>query len=189
VEEVLVTFGGTDPANLTLRALEALELVPAEFAVTVVLGRGYAAEHSLTAWARRTRRAHAITRDSRAISAHMSRADLAISSAGRTVYELVACRTPTLVLAQNEREERHCCAREAYGVRNLGLGRRRTREEIAAAVADALPFEAREQLRMAMLGLDLWQGPERILRAIFDGLAARDRHLAALRADLPLEPR
>jgi len=87
VEEVLVTFGGTDPANLTLRALEALEGVPAEFAVTVVLGRGYAAADSLTAWTRHTRRAHQITRDSRAISAHMSRADLALCSAGRTVAE------------------------------------------------------------------------------------------------------
>lgn len=189
VAEVLVTFGGTDPANLTLRALEALDEVPADFAVTVVLGRGYAAEASLQPWARRTRRSHTITRDARAISAHMSRADLAISSAGRTVYELIACRTPTLVLAQNEREERHCCAREAYGVRNLGLGRLRAPDEIARAVADVLPFEAREEMRLAMLGLDLWQGPERILRAIFDGLAARERHHAALRSDLQLEAR
>jgi CMP-N-acetylneuraminic acid synthetase/spore coat polysaccharide biosynthesis predicted glycosyltransferase SpsG len=184
VSEVLVTFGGTDPGNLTLRALDALERVPADFSLTVVLGLGYAHEDSLAPWAKRTRRPHRILRDARAISAAMARADLAITSAGRTVYELVACGTPALVLAQNERELLHCCAREEFGVVNLGLGRERSPAEIAEAVVGMLPFEAREELHLAMLSVDLWRGPERILRAVFDGLEERERLRTAWRSEV-----
>jgi spore coat polysaccharide biosynthesis predicted glycosyltransferase SpsG len=186
VAEVLVSFGGSDPANLTLRALEALETVPGDFEVTVVLGLGYTQEDSLVPLVRRSRRALRILRDVRAISAPMSRADLAITSAGRTVYELVACGTPALVLAANQRELLHCCAREEYGVVNLGLGRERTPAEIAEAVLALLPFEAREELHLATLSVELFRGPERILRAVFDGLEERERLRAAWRNEVGL---
>jgi hypothetical protein len=114
----------------------------------------------------------------------MARADLAITSAGRTVYELVACGTPALVLAQNERELLHCCAREEFGMVNLGLGRERSPAEIAQAVVGLLPFEAREELHLATLSVDLWRGPERILRAVFDGLEERERLRAAWRSEV-----
>ncbi len=184
--EVLVSFGGSDPANLTLRALEALERVPGDFATTVILGLGYTQEASLAPWTRRTRRPHQILRDTRAISGPMARADLAITSAGRTVYELVACGTPALVLAQNERELLHCCARDEYGVVNLGLGRERGPDAIAEAVVSLLPFEAREELHLATLSVDLFRGPERILRAVFDGLEERERLRAVWRNEVGL---
>jgi spore coat polysaccharide biosynthesis predicted glycosyltransferase SpsG len=53
----------------------------------------------------------------------MQSADLAISSGGRSVTELMTVGVPTIVMCQNRRELLHTHASMAYGVMNLGLGR------------------------------------------------------------------
>jgi spore coat polysaccharide biosynthesis predicted glycosyltransferase SpsG len=52
----------------------------------------------------------------------MKKADLAISSGGRTITELVSLGVPVLCLCQNEKELTHTHASARYGVVNLGLG-------------------------------------------------------------------
>jgi spore coat polysaccharide biosynthesis predicted glycosyltransferase SpsG len=52
----------------------------------------------------------------------MGKADLAISSAGRTVTELISLGVPVLCLCQNEKELTHTHASARFGVINLGLG-------------------------------------------------------------------
>ena len=48
--------------------------------------------------------------------------DLAITSNGRTVYELAAMKIPLISIAQNNREAMHMFAQQSKGVRYLGLG-------------------------------------------------------------------
>jgi spore coat polysaccharide biosynthesis predicted glycosyltransferase SpsG len=55
------------------------------------------------------------------MSRMMEGADLAICSAGRTVYELAHMRVPAMVMAHHERELRHSFARAANGFCWLGL--------------------------------------------------------------------
>jgi len=52
----------------------------------------------------------------------MREADIAITSAGRTVTELMSVGVPTMVLCQNSTELRHTHASSAFGVMNLGFG-------------------------------------------------------------------
>jgi spore coat polysaccharide biosynthesis predicted glycosyltransferase SpsG len=52
----------------------------------------------------------------------MHRADLAITSAGRTVTELMTQGVPTIAMCQNEREMMHTHASAPFGIVNLGLG-------------------------------------------------------------------
>lgn len=119
VERVLVTFGGTDPNNLTLKALKALAIAEFDHGVTVVLGPGYAhplpdlEDFGLSG---------SVVRSVENMAELMSSADLAITSAGRTVTELMVTGVPTIALCQNERELRHSHASSPYGVINLGLG-------------------------------------------------------------------
>lgn len=117
-ENVLVVFGGTDPSRLTERALQAL--AQAKFAghVTVVLGPG--ADKSVTL--ERFGLNGEIRKDVKHMPGLMQQADLAISSGGRTVTELVSLGVPVLCLCQNEKELTHTHASARYGVVNLGLG-------------------------------------------------------------------
>ena len=180
VREILVTFGGTDPSHLTLRALEALDQVPGEFEIVVVLGLGFRDHDALDRLLPTLRRSPQIIRNTRTISTYMSRADLAITSAGRTVFELIACQTPALVLAQNERELLHTSADERYGVRSLGLGRDLPVDTLAGEIAQLLVFARRAELRERMLKLDLWHGPERVLTTVFSRYEAWQRYRHAV---------
>ena len=119
VARVLVSFGGTDQRNLTVRTLEALSEIACGAAVDVVLGPGYAHEPvDLDCYGLHGE----VLRDVRDMVAVMRRADLAVTSAGRTVTELMVVGVPTLVLCQNLRELRHTHASGPFGVMNLGLG-------------------------------------------------------------------
>ena len=62
---------------------------------------------------------------------YMLRADLAISSAGRTISELISIGVPTICLCQNEKEMTHTHASQQFGVLNLGLGSLLNTESIA----------------------------------------------------------
>ena len=119
VERVLVTFGGTDPGNLTVKALQGLAHLGFAGRVTVILGPGYAHDEP-------DPRSHALAgevlRDVANMAEAMRSADLALTSGGRTVTELMTVGVPTVVMCQNMRELRHTHASSPFGVMNLGLG-------------------------------------------------------------------
>ena len=118
VREVLVTFGGSDPSRLTLKALAALGSISSDFNVTAVLGPAYHENVDLGDYGLRGK----VFRSVESMAALMHQSDLAITSAGRTVTELVTQGIPTIVMCQNLRELQHTHASSPYGVMNLGLG-------------------------------------------------------------------
>jgi spore coat polysaccharide biosynthesis predicted glycosyltransferase SpsG len=119
VSEVLVTFGGSDPSRLTEKALSALAGTEHDFRVTVVVGpvdpgwSGNLSDYGLQG---------EVVRSAESMVSLMHRADLAITSAGRTVTELMSQAIPTTALCQNVRELLHTHASSPFGVANLGLG-------------------------------------------------------------------
>ena len=87
--------------------------------VCVVLGPGADRTITLTEFGLRGE----VLSDVRYMPGVMARADLALSSAGRTVTELITLGVPVLCLCQNEKELTHTHASARFGVINLGLGR------------------------------------------------------------------
>jgi spore coat polysaccharide biosynthesis predicted glycosyltransferase SpsG/CMP-N-acetylneuraminic acid synthetase len=119
VETLLVLFGGTDPASLSERTLAALAAIGFAGRVLVVEGPGRQDRPiDLAAYGL----AGEVRRNVAFMPEVMLRADLAVSSAGRTVTELMCLGVPTLVLCQNTKELLHSHASPAFGVMNLGLG-------------------------------------------------------------------
>lgn len=119
VEHVLVTFGGTDPAGLTVKALDAVARAGHRGRVTVVLGPGYQGEEPDL----RSRGIEGqVLRDVANMAELMREADIALTSGGRTVAELMTVGVPTVVMCQNMREMRHTHASSPFGVMNVGLG-------------------------------------------------------------------
>lgn len=102
-DTIVVTFGGTDPSDLTRTTLAALESLPPH-PVFVILGPGYPRNRELPL---RSRHQIQVVQSPTLLSPYFERAKLAITSCGRTVYELVACQVPTLALPQNPHELRH----------------------------------------------------------------------------------
>ena len=119
VGRVLVTYGGTDPCDLTSKALEALSQLKFGGHVDVVIGPGNPRSGFGLAELGLSGELHASVTH---MAALVRRADLAITSAGRTVTETMSLGVPTLVLCQNLRELSHTHASSPFGVMNLGLG-------------------------------------------------------------------
>jgi len=123
VRKVLATFGGTDPSDFTRKTLDAIFplCVDAGISMHIVAGPGYAhkaeLENHLAALS--SPLAH-FTAATNVMSQVMEGADLAVCSAGRTVYELAHMRIPAIVLAQHPREAMHTFAREQNGFAYLG---------------------------------------------------------------------
>ena len=119
VQKVLLTFGGVDSNNYTLKVLESIYDYCREngIVVSIVAGFGYAHYDSLQKF-----REINIYKNATNIAEHMKKADIIFTSAGRTTYEVASLQIPTIVMAQNERELTHRYASEAYGFTNLGLG-------------------------------------------------------------------
>lgn len=120
---VLVTLGGGDPDNLTLRVLDALRRSDIEeLDVVAVVGSGNPHRAAL----------EEVAGDSDGVSIRleydvdnmadlMEWADMAVSAAGSTCWELAATGVPAvlLVAAENQREIAAALAREEFAV-NLG---------------------------------------------------------------------
>ena len=126
VKEVLVLFGGTDPSGLADKGLRALESIGFDGKVTLIRGLGAAeidtADYKLNI---------ELLSNVKNIPAIMARADVALSSAGRTITELASIGVPTLCLAQNHKELTHTHTSTENGVVMLGLGQLVTVETLA----------------------------------------------------------
>ena len=164
VGRVLLTFGGTDPNDLTQRVLSAIGPACQErgIAIDVVLGTGYPAERQLASGP-----GVEVSRNVPNMSDHMRAADLVFTSAGRTVFEVACLGTPAIVLAQNQRELTHFFASEEHGFLNLGLASAATQERITTAFVELIEDPAaRRHMHRLMLDNDLRTGKDRVLDLI-----------------------
>lgn len=121
---VLVSFGGTDHSDFTRKCLNVIEplCLEREIAIRVVSGPGYAHRAALEKHlAALGNPLVSFTHATNVMSRMMEGADMAVCSAGRTVYELAHMRVPAVVLAHHERELSHTFAAPANGFFNLGL--------------------------------------------------------------------
>jgi len=134
VSNVLVLFGGTDPSHLAERALASLAHADYSATVTVVRGLGAAPLDVPESLPYQLEIHENVTN----MPALMSHADLAFTSAGRTIVELISCGVPSICLAQNEKELTHSHATADNGVLFLGLGTSVTDDDLDRATASML---------------------------------------------------
>lgn len=115
VKRVLVTYGGSDPANLAQRAANLNVLRDPDIEVRVVQGPAAKKRPKL--------RDNCVLIEGAQMAEEMCLADLILTSKGRTQYEAAACGTPTLTVAANEREARHYgCPGQVHLGLHAGLG-------------------------------------------------------------------
>lgn len=104
--KVLVTLGGGDPNNVTLKVLRALERVNVnELEVTVAVGAVNPHLEVLEAYVASSRLRTRMVLDAQNMPELMSESDVAVATGGSTYWELAFMGLPTfvLVLAENQR--------------------------------------------------------------------------------------
>ncbi|MBI9074768.1 MAG: UDP-2,4-diacetamido-2,4,6-trideoxy-beta-L-altropyranose hydrolase [Desulfatibacillum sp.] len=104
-KRVLVTLGGADPNNTTLKVIRALGLNRGlDLEIKVLIGQSNPHMQSLEEEAQHVNGLELI-RDAKNMAELMAWADLAVSAAGSTCWEMAACGLPgiLIVLAENQR--------------------------------------------------------------------------------------
>jgi spore coat polysaccharide biosynthesis predicted glycosyltransferase SpsG/CMP-N-acetylneuraminic acid synthetase len=148
VDRVLLTFGGSDPADVSTLACRAAALTDGEREYRLVLGPDYGDRTDLDA-ALADCPAVTVLEAVEDMGTQMRWADLAVASGGRTAYELSAVGTPTLVVAQNDREHERMRALDAEGViEYLGRPSVVSPADLAAAM-DALAADTERRRRLS----------------------------------------
>ena len=162
VQEVLVLFGGTDPSNLAETALRALEHIKFEGRVTIVRGLGSDLIDPKSYNLRLK-----VLSNIKNMPAVMENADIALSSAGRTITELSSLGIPTICMAQNSKELTHTHTTPANGVIMLGLGKLVSIETLGAHLTELIEnTELREKLHLRALESTKGRSNANIVRRI-----------------------
>lgn len=166
VHRLLVSLGGVDADNLTIRVLDALEILEVRLQVDVVAGvaspharflRGRCAAHP--GW-----RLHQATSQ---MAELMVEADFAVGAGGATTWERACLGLPALILVLGENQRQAALAMRSSGCAEIVASEEATAERLAEAIADLLA--APQRLRdMARRNLDLVDGlgVGRVLRAL-----------------------
>lgn len=135
VHNVLVTFGGADRDNQTLKTLKAMEEIERDFSVTAVLGYSNEYADSVREYAASSGREIEVLRNADNMSELMVKADLAVTSGGSTSWELCCLGLPALqiILAENQADIVEELDRREMTV-NLGWYDRVTGSDISSAL-------------------------------------------------------
>lgn len=170
VKNVLIIFGGVDPSNLTKKLFDIFPAIVENKNIlfTIIVGPGYANYEELKKETKASELNVEVIQDVKNMSVYMKRADLAVSSQGRTMLELASMGVPTILMAQNERELGHEFGYLNNGFINLGLGKELKDETIISTLNWVIGTpQIREQMHKQMQQKDLRQGMERVLQIIF----------------------
>ncbi len=167
VKNVLITFGGADPMNYSERLLEIISKEKYnDIKFNVILGIAKANANELMAFAKDN---ISILHDVKNMPEIMSQSDIAITSRGRTGYELACLGVPTIAMAQNEREARHRFVDRENGFCYLGINPGDYEIETTLDLYINMPKTERERLQGLMKKHDLRSGRNTVVNLIENG--------------------
>ncbi|MDA9337366.1 hypothetical protein N9Q67_01535, partial [Planktomarina temperata] len=137
--DILISFGGTDPNNLTINTLSWLaDSKFGNLSITVVLGLGATRQEVeiKRIIAKNKLKNCTVVTNVKLMSDLMCRANIAITASGRTIYELAACNVKTICICQNMRQLTHLFVSEINGITNLGYFQELNKGEFLDAVKE-----------------------------------------------------
>lgn len=167
VKNVFVCFGGADPQNYTEQVLSVIqedEEFCSQYNFTFVLGR--AKENASELMKMELPCNIEVFYDVSCMPNLMIECDAALTSRGRTAYELASLGVPTISIAQNKREQEHTFVCEENGFIYLGI--KPPKEVLRANLKMLLKMskKARQQFQEKLLSHDLRNGRARVMKVI-----------------------
>lgn len=164
VKNIFISFGGADPQNYTDRMMNIITSAEySKYNFTVVIGRAKQNVENLLKYNSKNIK---VLYDVRNMPQLMSQCDVAITSRGRTGYELALLGIPTIAMAQNEREEKHGFVNQDNGFNYLGLNPSDFVIKSNLDIYITLKQEERYIIQNKLLEHDLRNGRKRVLGLI-----------------------
>jgi len=168
VKNIVILFGGTDPSNLnekTYKAVLRLHEKYPDITFNFITGIGYVTDrHGVVS---NPEKNIFVYPDVPAVTKYTGQADMAITSQGRTIYELAVLGIPSIVISQNLRETLHRFASMKHGFLNLGLGDTVDSSSIANTISWLVDTpNIRKNMHNLMLRYDLKSGLSRCKKII-----------------------
>lgn len=165
VKNIFISFGGADPQNYTDRLLEIVKKKKYnEYNFKVVIGRAKQNIEKLLDYNKYKN--IEVLYDIRNMPDIMSQCDIAITSRGRTGYELAILGIPTIAMAQNTREEKHGFVSHENGFEYLGLNPSDNIIETNLDLYINMSKEERIMKQSKLLTHDLRNGRKRVINLI-----------------------
>lgn len=151
VKNILVMFGGSDPAGLTLKFVSDWVHDMPDMTFRVILGPGMRNKHLVEAQLSDNIVFYENV-DAVKMADLMLNADMAISSGGISMFEIACMGIPSIVIAQNKAETVNMHFFEEHRIiRSLGLGSEVKREEFLKCFAE-LADDAVRRKSMSVAG-------------------------------------
>lgn len=168
VRHVLVTLGGADPAHITEKALRAMARTGFSGTISVIIGGSNPHKSALEAQADSIDGNIRVAVDAPDMPARMAEADLAISAAGTTSWELLFMGVPFLAGSSAGNQTAVAEALEQLGLaENIGWYADTTEDELAGRIA-RLIADTELRLELSRKGLETvdGNGAARVLQAM-----------------------
>lgn len=169
-KRVLVTLGGSDPENHTLKVIQALQKVDVpNLEATVVVGASNARADALEKAIKQSRIPVQLVRDAWNMPELMSQADAAVSGFGITCWELAYMGVPTLAVITMPNQAVNAKAIQKSGMA-LTFNLKNDRAPIQTSLLQDLLTNAQARTAMSRMGRVLvnGHGAKNVAKAILD---------------------
>ena len=175
VDSLLLIFGGTDPGDYVRKILPLVkdECVNKDIKIYVVTGGGYPFIKELEKEIKKIGNSkieyhHSIG----VVSPIMEKVQIAISSNGRTAYELAHMNIPSIILSHHKREKTHKFTKEENGFIPIGIFEGKETEEKVIAAFQRLTQDRdyRKTLFDRIKPFQFTQNKARVINLIFSVL-------------------
>ncbi|WP_341215806.1 hypothetical protein [uncultured Wocania sp.] len=165
VKKIFISFGGSDPQNYTDRLVEiAKKAKYNDYKFIFVIGRAKQNVPNLMKF--NEIQNIEMLFDVKNMSELMTSCDIAITSRGRTGYELAILGLPTIAMAQNNREEKHGFVSHENGFNYLGLNPSDNIIESNLDIYIKLSKKERIVIQKKLLSHNLREGKRRVVNLI-----------------------
>ena len=165
VKKIFISFGGADPQNYSDRLLDIIcRDEYKDFQFVVVLGRAKENVNALLEYNKYEN--IEVLYDVSSMPKIMSSCDIAVTSRGRTGYELAILGIPSISMAQNRREEKHGFVCNENGFSYIGLN---PEDEVIKATLNMyikMSQKGRQHYQDMLLSHDLRGGRNRVMSLI-----------------------
>lgn len=165
VRRVLITFGGADPQNYTDRVLDMITKPEyKDYQFVVVLGRAKSNVDALMDYNEYDN--IEVLYNVSNMPELMSSCDVAMTSRGRTGFELALLGIPSIAMSQNKREEKHGFMCNENGFSYIGLNPADEIIESNLQMYLRMSQESRQRFQDMLLSHDLRGGRKRVMNLI-----------------------
>jgi len=175
VKNIVITFGGTDPTNKTQKILEILKIMELKKPeLIVILGLGYSKRIEIKKMVKEMNQMKfniKIIEKSDNLSEYFKRCDFAITSNGRTVFEIAAMKIPMIAIAVNNRERLHSFVRYSKCGFHIDMYSKQDYSIVIRKISDMLDYENREKFVKNLHDVELLNGINKVKELIYKKLS------------------